>query len=531
VSIAFAAAGILLLGRAAFVQVARADAIAGAGALTVQADGVRRFEYNPRLLSIAAAIPRGTIYDRNGIPLATSRWQELEEHREQYRAMGIRLPDAAPAGERRHYPLGAAAFHLTGDLRTRANWGGRNSSYAERDSAVRLQGYDDRATIAEVKDPRTGKTTYTARYDFRELLPVLRHRHQPDHPAVRRVMDRERDLRMSVDVRLQSRVEALLGEHLKALGKEKGAVVVMDPFTGDLLASATSPVPAKMPPEIAGPEPAPELLDRARYGLYPPGSTFKVVTAMAALRKDPASAAQQYECHQLAGGRVGNTVKGWGRLVRDDIMDKTPHGRPDMQTAMVVSCNAYFAQLAALRAGPEALLETARLLGISVANPETERNLRRSLPDAGYGQGQVVASPMQMARVAATVASGGNAPLGRWILDETNPRVGEPQRVITPESAALLSQYLRRAVTGGTGRAAAGAVVPVAGKTGTAEVARGASHAWFAGFAPWGAKRPGIALAVLIENGQYGGRAAAPLAVQIVAAARDLGLLNEGGKH
>jgi cell division protein FtsI/penicillin-binding protein 2 len=212
-------------------------------------------------------------------------------------------------------------------------------------------------------------------------------------------------------------------------------------------------------------------------------------------------------------------------------MDKAPHGAVSMQTAMVVSCNAYFAQLAALRAGPEALLEAAKLLGISVAAPETERNLRKSLPDAGYGQGQVVTSPFQMARVAATVASGGMAPLGRWILDETNSRVQEPQPVISPASATLLKGYLRRVVTDGTGRSAANSPVPIAGKTGTAEIAAGPSHAWFAGFAPAGAERPGVAFAVLIENGQYGGRAAAPLAVQVVAAARELGLLNEGKKH
>jgi cell division protein FtsW (lipid II flippase) len=525
--IALVCGALALAGRAAYIQIVRGDAVAGAGALTMQADGFRRFEYNPRLLAIAASIPRGAIYDRNGIPLATSRWAELDEHRAEYDRLGIRLPESAPPGERRFYPLGAAAFHLTGDLRTRANWGARNSSYEERDSAVRLQGYDDRATIAEVKDPRTGKPAYTVRYDYRELLPVLRHRYQPHHEAVRRVLERERDLRMTVDARLQARVQQLLKEHLAALGKEKGAVVAMDPSTGDLLASVNYPVPAQMPPEISGPGPAPELLDRARYGLYPPGSTFKVVTAMAALRKDPASAAQQYECKALENGRVGNVVRGWGRLVRDDVMDKSPHGWVDMQSAMTVSCNAYFAQLAALRIGPGPLLETAKLLGISVAAPATERNLRKSLPDAGYGQGQVVASPLQMARVAATVASGGSAPLGRWILGETNPRVQEPQPVIPPAAAATLAAYMRRVVTSGTGRTVAGAGVPIAGKTGTAEIAKGASHAWFAGFAPYGPGRPRLAFAVLIENGQYGGRAAAPLAAKVVNAARELGLLNQ----
>lgn len=531
VSMVLAGAGFLLVGRAAFVQVLRADAIAGAGALTLQADGQRRFEYNPRLLAIAASIPRGTISDRNGIPLAASKWQEVEDYREQYRALGMPLPANAPAGDRRYYPLGAAAFHLVGDLRTRANWGARNSSYAERDSAVRLQGYDDRATIAEVKDPRTGKVTYSVRYDFRELLPVLRHRHEPDHPAVRQVMERKRDLRMTIDARFQARVEGLLRDHLKSIGKEKGAVVVMDPFTGDLLASVNFPMPAQMPPQIDGSAPAPELLDRARYGLFPPGSTFKVVTAMAALRKDPASAAQKYECKQLPNDRVGNLVRGWGRVVRDDVMDKAPHGWVSMQPAMTVSCNAYFAQLAALHVGPDALLETTKLLGISAATPETAKNLRKSLPDAGYGQGQVVTSPFQMARVAATVASGGAAPLGRWILDETNPRVQEPQTILPPAQANLLKTYMRQVVTQGTGRSAATAVVPIAGKTGTAEIAKGASHAWFAGFAPYGTERPRLAFSVLIENGQYGGRAAAPLAVKVVAAARELGLLSEEQRH
>jgi peptidoglycan glycosyltransferase len=116
-------------------------------------------------------------------------------------------------------------------------------------------------------------------------------------------------------------------------------------------------------------------------------------------------------------------------------------------------------------------------------------------------------------------------------MDETNPRVQEAQPVISPASAALLKGYLRRVVTGGTGRSAAASAVPLAGKTGTAEIAGGASHAWFAGFAPHGAVRPALAFAVLVENGQYGGRAAAPLAVKVVTAARELGLLHEGQKH
>src|SRR5262249_7381434 len=161
-------------------------------------------------------------------------------------------------------------------------------------------------------------------------------------------------------------------------------------------------------------------------------------------------------------------------------------GSVNLERGIVVSCNAFFAQLGAYDVGADALWETADRLGIATAAPNTPRQLRRSLPQAAYGQGQVVASPFQMARVAATVAHLGVMPFGRWILDETNPRVKEPQPVLSPETAATLARYLREVVTSGTGRRAGAALVPIAGKTGTAELANAPSHAWFIGYAPYG---------------------------------------------
>jgi len=136
-----------------------------------------------------------------------------------------------------------------------------------------------------------------------------------------------------------------------------------------------------------------------------------------------------------------------------------------------------------------------------------------------------VASPFQMARVAATVANGGMMPAGRWILDSGNPRITEPQQVLSPEAAATIARFMREVVTGGTGKRAAGAVVPIAGKTGTAELADAPSHAWFIGFAPAGKSAKRIAFSILIENGQYGGTYPAAAASELVGAARDLGLL------
>jgi cell division protein FtsI/penicillin-binding protein 2 len=397
----------------------------------------------------------------------------------------------------------------------------------ERDSAVRLQGYDDRARVVEVPDPRTGKPTYTVRHDYRELLPLLRHRYEPEHPDVAKVMNRKRDVQMSIDSRLQVKAAQILRSHLQKLRKQKGAVVVMDPDTGDLLASVAYPWPEQMPPTLGPDDGIDEMLDRARYGLYPPGSTFKIVTATAALRVDPMSTALKYECKGLPDGRVGNFIKGWGRPIRDDIADKTPHGSVDMHKGVVVSCNAYFAQLGTYKVGASALHQTADLFGVAVANPNTPQKLKDALPQAAYGQGQVVASPFQMARVAATIANNGKMPFGRWITDESNPRVEDPHTVLQPDLAQTLAKYMRDVVTGGTGRNIAGNPLQIAGKTGTAELAKGASHAWFIGFAPYNSTARRIAFAVLVENGQYGGAAAAPIAAEIVSAANQLGLLTQ----
>jgi len=144
-----------------------------------------------------------------------------------------------------------------------------------------------------------------------------------------------------------------------------------------------------------------------------------------------------------------------------------------------------------------------------VASPGTAAELRKSLPQSSYGQGQVVASPFQMARVAAAVAAGGNMPQGRWIADETNARTNAPQPVMTPETAGALAGFMREVVTQGTGRRAAGAAAPMAGKTGTAELADAPSHAWFIGFAPYGGSPRKIAFSVLLEMECTAGAAAA----------------------
>jgi cell division protein FtsI/penicillin-binding protein 2/cell division protein FtsW (lipid II flippase) len=501
-----------LVGVLANVQVVHADAYAARPHVGLQADGVRRYQYNPRLLDLMGQIPRGTIFDRNGLPLATSDRELMRAAPAQYKQRGV---DAAACGEdvERCYPIGAAGFHVIGELPTRRNWGARNSSYAERDLQDRLRGF----------------TTHA------DLIPVLRHRHQPEHRAMRAFLERTRDVTLTIDAPLQARVARILARHAARTSTGRAAAVVIDPATGDLLASVSYPLPTNTDTGTGRPSgrPAGEdvnadaIFDRARYGLYAPGSTFKLVTAVAALRLDAGNWNSSYMCARQNDGRVGASVPGFG-VVRDDLLDTHPHGSISMRDAIVQSCNAYFSQLA-VRLGPQPLLDTATLLGVSVARDNSASRLGMTLAHAAYGQGDVVATPLRMARVAAAIADDGllREPRITKQMVDADLQVGPsaPQRLLPADAAKLLANSLRDAVVVGTGRNVSANPSRIAGKTGTAEVTHGSSHAWFVGFAPHGAAKKQIAFAVLFENAGYGGAIAAPAAGEIVSAAAARGLV------
>jgi len=460
-------------------------------------DGVKRPERNPRLNLLAAEIPRGNIYDRNGILLATSSWAELDRHRNELERLGVRIDQACARTENRHYPFGPVTVHLLGDFRTGENFHASNASLIEHDSNPRLQGYSD----------------------IRELASVLRFRHQRENPLLRALLTRDRDVHTTIDVRLQLKATEILRNHLQPTGR-KGAIVIMSVATGEVLALVNWPEPSAT--SSANPD---ELLDRARYGQYPPGSTFKLVTAIAALRLNPKAFEKTYTCHGLGDGRVGAIIPGWRRPIRDDIGDHA-HGTLNMANAISVSCNAYFAQLGVHDVGTEGLRETAESLGIS---PGPESEVKKMLPFAAYGQGPVLMTPFKMARVSATIANRGMMPEGRWVSDSSNTRADAPRPVVAPESAAFLAKAMRSVVVAGTARSAmSGLEISVAGKTGTAQLDQGEPHSWFAGFAPYD-QRPEqqLAFAVIVEHGGYGAKFAAPIAREVIEASKQLGIIME----
>ena len=497
------------------VQVLRANTYAVRPHLGMQADGVRRYQYNPRVLDVLSRMPRGTVYDRNGLPLATSDHAIGQKAAAAYKKRGLDVWPCAAVDER-CYPLGPAAFHVLGDVANRRNWGAGNSSYVERDLQDRLRGFDDHAEAVSVVDP-DGRSAVTMRRDYTELLPVLRHRRQPNHASMAAFRSRTRDVKLTIDASLQARVARILAKYASRTTSGRAAAVVMDPETGDVLASVSYPLPGDEGEDVDA------VFDRARYGLYAPGSTFKLVTAAAALRLDSANWNNRQMCVRQDGGRVGAKVSGYG-VVRDDLKDTHPHGSIAMHDAIVQSCNAYFAQLA-VRLGPRPLLDTAELAGISVARDDSANRLRSTLPQAGYGQGDVVATPLRMARIAAAIANGGLLREPRISDVASGRKAQDPQRLLSASGAKLLGDALRDAVVEGTGRAVAAHPWRIAGKTGTAENTNAPSHAWFVGFAPHGRAEGKVAFAVLIEHAGYGGAIAAPAAGEIVSAAAASGLV------
>ena len=137
--------------------------------LGVQADGGRRFAYNPRVLDIVRAIPRGTIYDRRGLPLATDERTRSQRRATRIRSLASRSQTHVPTPGERCYPLGGRAFHLLGDARTRMNWSAPNTSYVERDGESTLRGFDDHASTVATTPP--DQPAFALKRDYRAVVP------------------------------------------------------------------------------------------------------------------------------------------------------------------------------------------------------------------------------------------------------------------------------------------------------------------------------------------------------------------------
>jgi penicillin-binding protein 2 len=354
------------------------------------------------------------------------------------------------------------------------------------------------------------------------------------------------DLYLTIDVRLQKVAEDLLGG-------EYGAIVALDPNSGDILAMASRPgfdpnvlsreLTAKQWVEIVQDEGRP-LNNRASQGQYPPGSTFKIPMAVAALETKTMSPSSTVFC--TGGYQFGK------RLYHD--WKASGHGYVDLHNALVQSCDVYFYTIGQ-RMGIDVIAEFGKDLGLGKATgvelpseragimPSTawkqkakkEQWLPGETISAAIGQGYVTVTPLQMASLVGTVANNGvsyRPRLVQAVMDRTSGNLQElpavPRGKINakPETFRVIKDALADVVTRGTATRAKSSMVTIGGKTGTAQVAalrtgpeenipkKFRDHAWFVAFAP--VESPRIAVAVLAEHMGHGGATAAPLAKEVI---------------
>jgi penicillin-binding protein A len=333
----------------------------------------------------------------------------------------------------------------------------------------------------------------------------------------------------------------------RALGGRKGAVAALDPETGAVLAMTTFPrydpndLSSHDPERIRRnwdrliKDPDDRLLNRAAGGLYPPGSTFKVVTSAAALENgvsldEELPSPPVYDVPQTSADirNFGGSTCGDGSLT--------------LPEALEISCNTTFAALG-VRLGDRKLAAEAEKFGFNEPSPYELPAATSSIPrnqdvpstaQSAIGQRDVRVSPLQMASVAATIANGGRRMAPYVAREVVSDRGGVIKRfegedlgqAIPGQVAADLKGMMVRVVEQGTGTAARIPGVEVAGKSGTAQHAQGRPpHAWFISFAEKGDRS--IAVAVVVENGgdlgseATGGRVAAPVAKQVMEAYLD----------
>jgi penicillin-binding protein 2 len=352
--------------------------------------------------------------------------------------------------------------------------------------------------------------------------------------------DRGNDLYLSIDLDLQMEAE-------KAFGEKVGALVAIKPHTGEILALVSRP---SFDPNLfsrgidysdwlsLAEHKSYPMLNRALQSQFPPGSTFKIVTAIAALESGAITPDTRSTCTGLL--RMGR----W----RFRCWRRGGHGTLSLHRAIVESCDVYFYR-AGDRAGIDNIAKYARMLGLESESglmlvkeksgliPDTKWKERvKNQPwfrgetlNAAIGQGYVLVTPVQLARMTAAISNGGYLYDLRLTRAESQP-VPVSKLDVRAETLRDIKEALRGVVSErrGTGYAARSRIVDIAGKTGTAQVISQRDrdykeeetpeelrdHAWFVAFAP--VENPEIAVAVFVEHGGHGGAAAAPIAKRAI---------------
>ena len=450
----------------------------------------------------------------------------------------------------RTYPFGHLAAHAVGYL---------NELTAEELDELRPAGYRLGDRIGRSGIERSWEAFLRGRRGYRRV-PVDARGHTVDSALIddgRPLLEPAlpgRDLTLTLDMELMRTAERAFR------GQPNGAAVVVDVHTGDILALFSKPsydlnemtggLSRERYAEMRDPRSFRPLIDRTIYQSYFPGSTFKPFGVIAALEGGVMSQTEPYEC---TGRYEGSSTFAGGFRPRCTAT----HGEVDMRRAMVVSCNAYFYHLAE-RVGLDPLARIAqdfglgRRTGVGINSESAGFIPTRAWYEArgtwqggialntAIGQGDTRVTLVQLALSYAAIANGGTLYVPQLVrsvrepdgtvVEDFAPRVRRRVHV-DPAHLAFVIDSMYGVVNDEAGTAAAARIeggVPIAGKTGTAQIygraradrdaGRGPyhrrAHAWFAGFAP--AEAPEVAIVVLVDHGGPGGRVAAPIAIQIL---------------
>lgn len=434
----------------------------------------------------------------------------------------------------------------------------RDAEFAQDRGSILAAGKTEIATSEPVKDRFKFQRTYpegelyatvTGFYSYDNARTALESTYNTqlagtdDALFVRRMVDLATNRTpqgASVQTTIVPKIQKAAAE---ALGSSKGAVVALDPQTGAILAMVSSPTydpndiathdieqANRAYQRLAG-QPSRPLANRAVREVYPPGSTFKLVTAAAALAagKTPEGKIDAPDRLKLPGTNTFLSNQG-----------SCGGAQVTMTQALKVSCNTAFANLG-LQLGQNALRAQAEKFGFDARHLRDLSGVASRFPDnmdpaqtalSSIGQFDVAASPLQMAMVAAAIANDGalmdpyvvamvQSPDLKPLSTHSPTKLSQP---MTPENARLLKEMMVKVVADGTGRNAQISGVEVGGKTGTAQSdPKRKPFAWFTAFAP--AEDPKVAVAVIIEDADVprsdigGGRLAAPIARAVMEAA------------
>ena len=533
-----------------------------------QGDKYIRLAHNNRLRMIRSAAPRGEIFDRNGVPLAVNdttfcimgypldlnttekvanlskilkrhgipmEVSDLEKTIKQQRSAPYRVMKIVPNLTMTQMAELVADYEFPHELFPLSVW---RRTYPAGSTAANILGYVSEISEEELKS-RTeegylggdliGKSGIERAYENilrgtpgQEALEVdargRKVRTLDSNPAIK-----GENINLTLDMGAQKLAVELLKNH-------KGALLAMDVHTGAVLAMASSPVYDNNPLTwgVSGREwnaimnnPDRPMLDRAIAGVYPPASTFKAFMSIAALEEDVISTSTMISCR--GGLRMGSHLfKCWKH---------SGHGSLNVLGALQHSCDVYFYQVG-LRAGIEKLIKWGKKFrlgeptgidlpgesGGNIAGPDWKMRRFKTAWAAGdtvnysIGQGYVLMTPLQIARVYAAIANG-----GKLVTPHLNQKgYKTPENIgVNPTKLAIVQKGLGFVVSRGTGSRAGRFGISIAGKTGTAQNSHGDDHALFAGYAP--ADNPRYVAVAVVEAGKHGSSVAAPLVGQLLA--------------